>query len=70
MSLNEISILASHNSYKGLPDKKVLKFLTKFKKQLGEANDPIKLDYGHPKLPIQFDEYGILGIEIDIDYDS
>ena len=50
----------------------MLKFLTKFKKQLGEANDPIQLDYGHPKLPIQFDEYGIRGIEIeiDIDYDS
>ena len=70
LRLNEIRILASHNSYKGFPDKKVLKFLTKFKKQLGEANDPIKLDYGHPKPPIQFDEYGILGIEIDIDYDS
>ena len=69
LRLNEIGILASHNSYKGLPDKKVLKFLTKFKKQLGEANDPIQLDYGHPKLPIQFDEYGIRGIEIDINYD-
>ena len=57
--LNQILILASHNSYKGLPDKKVLNFLTKFKKQLGEANDPI-----------QFDEYGIRGIEIDINYDS
>ena len=69
LRLNEICILASHNSYKGLPDKKVLRFLAKFKKQLGEANDPIQLDYGHPKLPIQFDEYGIRGIEIDINYD-
>ena len=69
LRLNEIRILASHNSYKGLPDKKVLRFLAKFKKQLGEANDPIQLDYGHPKLPIQFDEYGIRGIEIDINYD-
>ena len=29
----------------------------------------IQLDYGHPKLPIQFDEYGIRGIEIEIDID-
>ena len=69
LRLNEIRVLASHNSYKGFPDKKVLQFLTKFKKQLGEANDPMQLDYGHPTLPIQFDEYGIRGIEIDINYD-
>jgi hypothetical protein len=69
LRLNEVRVLASHNSYKGFPDKKVLSFLTKFKKQLGDANDPIQLDYGHPTLPIQFDEYGIRGIEIDINYD-
>jgi len=44
-----------------------LRFLTKKRE---EAKDSKQFDYGHPKLPIQFDEYGILGIEIDIDYDS
>ncbi len=66
LRLNEIRILASHNSYKKFPDYKVIKFLTKFKKKLGESNDPLQLDYGHPPLPVQFDEYGIRGIEIDV----
>ena len=67
--LNEIRVLASHNSYKKNPDPKVLRFLSKFKKQLGASNDPIQLDYGHLPLPQQFDQYGVRGIEIDISYD-
>jgi hypothetical protein len=67
--LNEIRILASHNSYKKYPNPKVLRFLSRFKKQLGPSNDPIQLDYGHLPLSRQFDEYGVRGIEIDINYD-
>lgn len=67
--LNEIRVLASHNSYKKNPDSKVLRFLSRFKKQLGPSNDPIQIDYGHLPLPQQFDEYGVQGIEIDISYD-
>lgn len=67
--LNEIRVLASHNSYKKKPNPKVLKFLSRFKKQLGASNDPIQLDYGHLPLSEQFDKYGIRGIEIDINYD-
>lgn len=67
--LNEIRVLASHNSYKKKPDPKVLGFLSRFKKQLGSSNDPMQLDYGHLPLPQQFDEYGVRGIEIDINYD-
>ncbi|MFM7683295.1 MAG: Ca2+-dependent phosphoinositide-specific phospholipase C, partial [Bacteroidota bacterium] len=67
--LNEIRVLASHNSYKKKPDSKVLRFLYRFKKQLGASNDPIQLDYGHLLLSEQFDKYGVRGIEIDINYD-
>jgi hypothetical protein len=67
--LNEIRVLASHNSYKKKPDPKVLRFLLRFKKQLGASNDPIQLDYGHLPLSEQFDNYGVRGIEIDINYD-
>jgi hypothetical protein len=67
--LNQIRVLASHNSYKKKPDPKVLRFLSRFKKQLGASNDPIQLEYGHLPLSQQFDEYGVRGIEIDINYD-
>jgi hypothetical protein len=69
MRLNHYKVLASHNSYKKHPNPKVIKFLSKFKKQLGPSNDPEQMDYGHLPLPQQFDEYNIRGIEIDINYD-
>jgi hypothetical protein len=69
LRLNQYKVLASHNSYKKLPDKKVIKFLSKFKKQLGASNDPEQMDYGHVPLTEQFDNYNIRGIEIDINYD-
>lgn len=69
LPLNQFRILASHNSYKKKPNPKVIRFLTKFKKQLGASNDPIQIDYGHLPLPQQFDDYGIQGIEIDVNYD-
>jgi len=69
MRLNHYKVLASHNSYKKNPNPKVIKFLSKFKKQLGPSNDPDQMDYGHLPLPQQFNEYNIRGIEIDINYD-
>ena len=67
--LNHYKVLASHNSYKKYPNPKVIKFLSKFKKQLGPSNDPEQMDYGHVPLPEQFDNYNIRGIEIDLNYD-
>jgi len=69
LRLNQYKILASHNSYKKHPNSKVIKFLSKFKKQLGASNDPEQMDYGHVSLPEQFDNYNIRGIEIDVNYD-
>lgn len=64
--LNDIRILASHNSYKKKPDEKVIRFLTKFKRRLGENLNPSKLNYGHVPLTEQFDRYEIRGIELDL----
>lgn len=67
--LNDIRIIASHNSYKKRPDVKVIRFLSKFKKRLGEDMDPIRMDYGHLTLTEQFNDYGVRGIELDVYYD-
>ena len=67
--LNEWRILASHNSYKQKPHPKVLHFLDRFKKRLGDDLDPKRMDYGHVRLSEQFSTYGIRGIELDVYYD-
>lgn len=64
--LNDIRILASHNSYKRKPDERVIRFLQKFKKRLGEELNPERMDYGHVSLSEQFSKYNIRGIELDI----
>jgi len=68
--LNDIRILASHNSYKKKPHPKVMLFLAKVKNKLGEENDPIQLDYGHELLSSQLTNYGIRGFELDIYFDA
>ena len=67
--LNHIRILASHNSYKGFPNPKVLRFLDRIKDKLGEENNPIQLDYGHVSLKSQLNDYGVRGFELDIYHD-
>jgi hypothetical protein len=64
--LNDLRILASHNSYKAKPDPRVLRFLTRFKKRLGNDLNPIQLDYGHETLENQLNVYGVLGFELDV----
>ena len=67
MRLNEIRILASTIAIKGFQTKSIEVFNKE--KKLKIQNNLIT---DTPKPPLQFDEYGILGIEIeiDIDYDS
>jgi len=67
--LNKWRVLASHNSYKQKPNPKVLSFLERFKKRLGDDLDPKRMDYGHLPLSEQFSCYGIRGIELDVYYD-
>jgi hypothetical protein len=67
--LNQIRILASHNSYKKQPHPKVIKFLNRYKKRLGTENDPEQIDYGHDRLEVQLDSFHIRGFELDVNYD-
>lgn len=67
--LNEWRVMASHNSYKQKPNPRVLSFLQRFKKRLGDDMDPKRMDYGHLSLSDQFSIYGIRGIELDVYYD-
>jgi hypothetical protein len=67
--LNDIRVLASHNSYKLKPDPRVSKFLQKHKKKLGKENDPKQLEYGHLPLTIQLDSFNIRGFALDAYYD-
>lgn len=67
--LNDLRILASHNSYKKKPDPRVLEFLERFKEKLGEANDPKQIEYEHVSLTEQLDSFNIRGFELDVNYD-
>lgn len=69
LRLNDIRIIASHNSYKKRPHPKVLKFLSKFQDKLGDQNNPKFIDYGHLPFEEQFTDYGIRGVELDVNYD-
>ena len=69
IKLNDLRVLVSHNSYKKIPDPRVLSFLEKHKERLGEANDPKQIEYEHAKLVEQLDTYGIRGFEFDVNYD-
>lgn len=66
LKLNQIQIIGSHNSYKKLPDPRVMKFLIGKKKALGKKLDPSGIDYGHLPIDSQFSYYQVRGLEIDI----
>ena len=66
LKLNQVQIIGSHNSYKKLPDPRVMKFLMKKRKLLGKGLDPIGIDYGQTTIDSQFTQYLMRGLEIDI----
>jgi Phosphoinositide phospholipase C, Ca2+-dependent len=66
LKLNQVQIIGSHNSYKKLPDPRVMKFLMNKRKLLGKDLDPSGIDYGHTTLDSQFTQYQMRGLEIDI----
>lgn len=66
ISMNEIRILASHNSYKIKPTERTLKFISRFGKFLSDDNKPFQLNYGHATLIEQLNDYNIRGFELDV----
>ncbi len=64
--INEKKYLASHNSYKQLPEKGIIRFLNKIQSKLPAQLDPNEMDYGHVDLVTQLDSFGIRGLELDV----
>ena len=66
LRLNQIRVLASHNSYKIQPTPRTMKFINRFRKVLGEENQPFQLAYSHRPLSEQLSNYSIRGFELDV----
>lgn len=66
LRLNQIQVIASHNSYKKLPNANVFRFLMKYREKLGKDLDPQDIDYQHLPFDSQFNNYGVRGLELDI----
>lgn len=66
LPLNEIRVLASHNSYKVAPSVRTMKFINRFKSILGEENQPFQLAYSHVPIREQLEVYHLRGLELDV----
>ena len=66
LKINQISILASHNSYHLKTDSNVFAFMIQVDSQGILPYDPHELDYIHLPLTQQLEDYKIRGLELDI----
>ena len=66
LQVNQIQILASHNSYRTRTTDTILDFLQNLSSVLPASLDPSDLDYTHLPIEDQMTSYGIRGLEIDI----
>jgi len=64
--INQVKVLASHNSYKCLPEDGVIRFLQRLQFLLPQGLDPNEMDYGHVDLEEQLDSFNIRGLELDV----
>ena len=64
LKLNQIQVIGSHNSYRINATAEMHGLIESFQPEFS-----LDLDYGHPPLDIQFSQYGIRQIEIDIYHD-
>ncbi len=64
--INQIRVLASHNSYKCLPESGVIRFLNRVQFALPGGLNPNEMDYGHVSLEEQLDTFHIRGLELDV----
>lgn len=68
LKINQVSILASHNSYHLKTDSNVFAFITRIDSSglLPGGLDPRELDYSHLPLTQQLVDYKIRGLELDV----
>jgi hypothetical protein len=64
LKLNQIQVIGSHNSYRINATDEMHGLIASFQPEFS-----LDLDYGHPPLDIQFSQYGIRQIEIDVYHD-
>ena len=71
LKLNQIQIIASHNSYHMRTDKAVLRFLKGLHNMhlLPKDLNPDELDYTNVPLSEQLEKYGVRGLELDVNND-
>lgn len=66
LKLNEIQVVASHNSYRIKTDESIFNFVQNIKSLLPSSLDPDGWDYDHLPLPEQLGDYQVRGLELDI----
>jgi hypothetical protein len=64
--LNELQFLGSHNSYRLATHPPLYKFLMRLSGLLPGALNPQGWDYSHEPLDVQFSQYGIRSVELDV----
>ncbi|MCW3128432.1 MAG: hypothetical protein JWO03_4090 [Bacteroidetes bacterium] len=66
LTLNQLQVIASHNSYHKKDTSIIFSFLDSIKNALPPEDDPKELDYGHLPFDEQMNNYPVRGLEIDI----
>ena len=66
LKLNEIQVVASHNSYRLKTDESIFNFVQNIKSLLPSGLDPDGWDYEHLPFPEQLGDYQVRGLELDI----
>lgn len=69
LHLNELQIIASHNSYRTRTTDTIFSFLQSIVSFLPPNLNPAELDYSHLPLADQLNDYKVRGFELDIYYD-
>lgn len=69
LKINEIQIIASHNSYRLRTYQPIYDFVLALINLIPEEYNPVAWDYTHLPLEEQFSDYGVRGIELDIFHD-
>ncbi|MFM7177121.1 MAG: Ca2+-dependent phosphoinositide-specific phospholipase C [Bacteroidota bacterium] len=66
LRMNQIQLIASHNSYRQMTTDTVFAFLLSVQALIPPQYDPMTLDYDHEPLADQLSQYGVRGLELDI----
>lgn len=66
LRLNQIQVIASHNSYRQMTTDTVFSFLMSIQPLIPPQYNPVGLDYNHLPIEDQMNAYGVRGLELDL----